>query len=86
MCEAVDFNRQWIRDRAAEGYTFQTIGVQGSNSPYYAAELEELSKLGHKATVVKKVKDSDGVFRTIDEMRAKCNCRPRMKYKKLQCD
>ncbi|WP_159285346.1 RHS repeat-associated core domain-containing protein [Tenacibaculum maritimum] len=42
--QSIEYNRKWIKDRMAEGYDVYDIGGDGRNSPFYAAEHDEIRK------------------------------------------
>ena len=42
--QSIDYNRKWMKDRMAEGYDIYDIGGDGRNSPFYAAEQDEIRK------------------------------------------
>ncbi|MFL0120078.1 RHS repeat-associated core domain-containing protein, partial [Tenacibaculum maritimum] len=42
--QSIEYNRKWIKDRMAEDYDVYDIGGDGRNSPFYAAEHDEIRK------------------------------------------
>lgn len=69
------FNAQWIRDRAAEGYRFMTIGSIGSNSPYYKVEQKILAEIGLSLPRVSAV-GSRSARVPVADIRRGCGCVP----------
>ncbi|WP_205880130.1 RHS repeat-associated core domain-containing protein, partial [Lampropedia aestuarii] len=87
MCRAINFNKQWIRDRASDGYGFISIGATGSNSPFYKAELQVLSELGIKNPSIIKEVGPKSNRESIASIRQRCGCKTIMKpWKDIDCD
>ncbi len=69
---AVDWNRQWIREKVAQGYTVVDIGPDGrvQRSKFYLAELDEVAKTRGKLIKLKKMPSGESVA----DLRKKIGC------------
>lgn len=70
--EAVDWNKQWLKDKLANGYKVVDIGTDGRavRSPFYQAEQEAIKEMRTPKIKLKKFANGE----TIGEMRVKVLC------------
>ncbi|OAB78725.1 hypothetical protein [Cochleicola gelatinilyticus] len=71
--KAVDWNKQWLKDKIAAGYKVVDIGTDGRavRSDYYKVELEAVKETGTKRIKLKKFANGE----TVADMRARVSCK-----------
>jgi RHS repeat-associated protein len=70
--KAVDWNKQWLKDKIADGYKVVDIGTDGRavRSRFYQAELDALKETNTSKIKLKKLPDGE----SIGDMRKRISC------------
>jgi hypothetical protein len=68
----VEWNKQWLKDKIAQGYTVVDIGPDGrlKGSDYYKVEQEAIKEMGVSRIKLKKFANGE----TVADMRARVGC------------
>jgi hypothetical protein len=73
FAKAVEWNKQWLKQKIASGYQVVDIGPDGrpGGSAFYAAEHEAIKETGARKTTLKKFGNGE----TVQDMRSRVSGR-----------